>query len=52
MYDENVTLIQVTGMKHIFITGVCYGYSLMDCAESPDVPFTLLTTRFETGEKD
>ncbi|XP_056021296.1 uncharacterized protein LOC125649645 isoform X2 [Ostrea edulis] len=27
--------------------GVCYGYELMDSSESPNVPFTLILTRFK-----
>ena len=33
------------------ITGICYGFQVMSSHESPDVPFTLLRTRFRIGNK-
>ncbi|XP_063419439.1 uncharacterized protein LOC134702470 [Mytilus trossulus] len=31
--------------------GICYGFQVMKCHESPDVPFTLLRTRFRKAPK-
>ena len=33
-----------------FFVGVCYGFQVMRQNESPEVPFTLLMTRFKQGE--
>ncbi|XP_067682006.1 uncharacterized protein [Haliotis asinina] len=35
----------------VLSTCVCYGFSLMQDAESPNVPFTLLCTRFKKALK-
>jgi len=32
-----------------YFTGICYGFQVMKYHESPDVPFTLLRTRFTKG---
>jgi len=29
--------------------GICYGFEVMECHESPNVPFTIFWTRFEEG---
>lgn len=34
---------------YLGISGICYGFHVMDNNESPDVPFTVITTRFEQG---
>lgn len=31
------------------ILGICYGYSVMESAESPNIPFTILKTRWTRG---
>ena len=31
------------------VTGICYGFEVMQAAESPNTPFTVLYERFETG---
>ncbi|XP_063427966.1 uncharacterized protein LOC134711349 isoform X2 [Mytilus trossulus] len=33
------------------IHGICYGYEIMEDAESPNIPFTVLRTRFHTAPK-
>jgi hypothetical protein len=33
-----------------FFSGICYGYELMASCESPNVPFTLILTRFKKGK--
>lgn len=33
------------------ISGVCYGFEVMSNSESPNVPFTILRTRFSSGMK-
>ena len=35
--------------SHVLSTGICYGFEIMEDAESPNVPFTILRTRFHTG---
>ena len=31
--------------------GICYGFEVMENAESPNIPFTILKTRFESAPK-
>ncbi|KAH3872602.1 hypothetical protein DPMN_035821 [Dreissena polymorpha] len=31
------------------VHGICYGFQIMDDVESPNIPFTIMRTRFNTG---
>lgn len=33
----------------LFLVGICYGFQLMPTNESPNIPFTILRTRFRKG---
>lgn len=33
----------------VFAAGICYGFKVMITHESPNVPFTILKTRFREG---
>lgn len=33
--------------SYILFSGICYGFEVMECAESPNRPFSLLKSRFE-----
>ena len=33
-----------------YIAGICYGFEMMDTKESTNIPFTVIRTRYETGE--
>lgn len=44
------TIIKQIDIFTFFIfQGVCYGLQVMQTMESPNVPFTILRTRFKTG---
>lgn len=46
-----ISRIQMYLIVDIFYlpAGVCYGFQVMDNAESPDIPFTVMLTRFSIG---
>lgn len=35
-----------------YFAGICYGFQVMEDVESPNIPFTILRTRFHTGKKE
>ena len=50
----SVNLVIFVTVQHFptlsFFVGICYGFQVMKSNESPDVPFTILRTRFHIGK--